>query len=716
MTDGTFPDRDRIDGRDKVRGVTAYAADVTLPELLHAMTVPATIAKGRVVAMATDAAMAVPGVVRVLTAGDFPAPPAAGGPPPPPTLNGTVAYRGEPVALVVAETLEAAIEGARLVRPDYEAEEFVVTIDGPGVVREPGQDTVAGDAEAALAGAATTITASYETPIQHHNPIELLSTTAIWSGGRLTIYEGSQSSDNLRNDIAAALGLDRAIVEVKSPSVGGSFGQKVGAQRHSPLVARAAILTGRPVKLVVPRGQVFHTAFFRPVSRHTIRLGANDAGRMFAARYEVEHLQSRTGRFDTGGYHHSPSRLYGIENYLGTGADYRVDTQAPGAMRGPHEHPACFAFESTVDELAYALGQDPVAFRRANDTAVDPIAGQPLSSRFLNECLAQGAERFGWSRRTPAPGSMAEPDGTQVGWGVASGAHPTLVTAAIATLRVGADGRTRFATSGHEMGQGMRTAIAAVLLRELDIDEAGLEIAIGDTSAAPQQVTAGGWGTASTVPVTLKAAESLRDRMTELLAGRTVAGNLHEQLAAIGSPSLSVEVSQVGPGQGADTLEELRAGGFTLVGPEYPEFTTMSYIAHFVEVRIEPRTRRIRVPRVVSVVDCGRVVSPRTAASQVRGGVVWGIGAALREETEVDPRFGGFLNADLADYVVPVNADVAEIDVRFIDQPDPLVNTIGAKTLGILSIVGVSAAIANAVYHATGKRLRKLPIRIDDLL
>lgn len=720
MSASPFPDRPRIDAFDKVRGTTEYAADVPLPGMLHAMTVPARIAKGTMTALSSEAALRVPGVVRVLTPNDFPPPPEPadedGPPPPPPTLINAIAYRGQPVALVVAETLEAAIEGAEAVRPAYEAAPFASMIDSEGASREPAEDTVAGDAPGAMAGAATTVEAVYVSPTQHHNPIELLATTAVWADGGLTIHECTQGASVTRAAVAGALRLDPTIIDVKSAYLGGGFGQKGTAQRQSALVARAAILTGRPVKLVMPRGQVFHVATYRPNSRHRIQLGADASGKMVAARYEALQEQSRFGVFPVADYHEATSRLYGIENYLGTAADIRLDRQNPGYMRAPHPQPACFAFESAVDELAHELGRDPVDLRLANDTRVDPRTGRPLSSRFLNECLTEGARRFGWSRRRPGTGSMTAPDGSQIGWGVACGSYPSMMTPAIATLRIGANGSTRYAVSGHEMGQGIRTAIAAVLLGGLDIDPGKLEIVIGDTTAAPQHLTAGSWGTAGAIPATAKAVERMRAAVAELLAGRAVAGDLHRQLATVRRPFLQIEVSEVGPGQDASALEALRQGGFAVAGPEYPSFTTMSYIAHFFEVRVEPGTRRIRVPRVVSIADCGRVISPRTAASQVRGGVVWALGAALREGTEIDPRYGGYLNSDLADYVVPVNADIGEVEVGFVDRPDPLANSMGLKGLGEVAMVGASAAIANAIFHATGKRLRELPIRVEHLL
>ena len=718
-----FADRARFDAHDKVLGRTAFTADVQLPGMLYAMSVPATIAKGKVTTLSTAEAMKVPGVVRVLTARDFgpPTPPPAGakGPaaaPAPPTILPEIGYRGAPIALVVAESIEAAIEGAEVVRASYApAPGFAALITSKGGVREPTETVKAGDAAKAMARALTTVDVEYESPAQHHNPIEMLSTTAVWAGGRLTIFEATQGAQMVKANVAKALAIDPAIIDVKSAYVGGGFGQKGAPQRQTALIARAAMLLGRPVKLVLPRGQIFHNATFRPLSRHRVKLGADAAGKMIAVQYDADHQQSRQGQFPPE-YHEAQTQMYGIADYLGTAANVRIDTQGPGYMRAPHPHPASFAFEGAVDELAYKLGRDPVAFRLAHDATVDPVTGKKLSSRFLHECLADGARRFGWDKRNPAPASTLLADGTQVGWGVGCGAYPSITSANIATLRIAADGTTRFAVSGHEMGQGIRTVLAAVLLRELDIDGDKLDIRIGDTTAVPQHMTAGSWGTASALPAAEAAAAKMKAAITELLAGRQAGGNLHRQLASVKRPYLDVEVTNLAPGQDPKALMGLRAAGYATAGPDYPTFTTFSYIAHFAEVHVEPRTRRVRVPRIVSVADCGRVVSPRTAESQVRGGVVWAIGSALREETEVDPRYGGWLNNDLADYVVPVNADIGEIEVGFIDRPDPLLNAIGAKGLGEVAMVGAAAAVANAVYHATGRRLRRMPIRIEHLL
>ena len=721
MPAAPYGDRARFDARDKVLGRTRFTADLPQATLLYAMPVPARVAKGRLTALSTEEAMRVPGVVRILTAADFPPPPPpkqGQGPsaaPPPPTIRREIGWRGEPVALVLADTLEAAIEGAEAVRATYAAEPFSSLITSAGAKRELAEGVEAGNAARAMTRAETTVEVEYEAPSQHHNPIEMLSTTAVWSGGRLTVYEATQGASVVKQKVCESLRLDPAQVDIISSYVGGGFGQKGAVQRQVAIVARAAMLTGRPVKLLMPRGQVFHNAPFRPRSRHRIKLGADAAGKMVAVEYDADHQQSRRGAFPPE-YHESPVQLYGIADYGGTAANVRIDTQAPGYMRAPHEHPACFAFEGAVDELAYKLGVDPVAFRLRHDTTTDPTNGKPLSSRYLHECIREGARRFGWDRRNPRPASTVLPDGTQVGWGVGCGAYPVMMMPNVAKLRIGADGTTRLAMGGQEMGQGIRTIIAAVLLRELDIDPTRLELVIGDTSVTPQSQTAGSWGTNSAAPIAAKIARQAKAQIAELLAGRTPSGNVHRQLAAVRRPFLDVEVSNIGPGQTSKALQDIRDSGYAIAGPHYPDFSSFSYSAHFAEVRVEPRTRRIRVPRVVSIADCGRVISPRTAASQVRGGVVWAIGSALFEETEVDPRYGGWLNNDIADYVMPVNADIGEIEVGFIDKPDPLTNTIGSKGLGEVAMSGASAAIANAIFHATGRRIRKMPIRIEDLL
>jgi xanthine dehydrogenase YagR molybdenum-binding subunit len=732
-THAPYPDVARVDARDKVRGATPYAADYRPQNLAHAMLATAPIGRGQLVSIDVGAARAVPGVRLVLTHTDMTGIKAdaylfAGGhafQSLQPMLDTAIAYRGQPIALVVADTLEAAIEGASLVRAEYTTEAFAVTLDAPGAeTRAQAElplpkplfsDKNVGDADAALARAAVTVDAEYLCPPQHQNPMELLATVAEWNGDSLVIHEGTQHANGIRQGLATALTLPADKIRVIAPFAGGGFGQKNSMQAHTVLVAVAARRLGRPVKLVVPRGQIYHDASFRPASRHRVRLGADPSGRILAAVHETDQQTSRHDLFPSL-YADTSSRLHGIPNFRSRERLVRTDVQTPGFMRGPWEHAAAFAFESAVDELASALGRDPVELRLDNEPSNDVVTGKPFSSRHLAECLRRGAALFGWSRRSGAARSMREADGTQIGWGVASGAYPASTTPAIARLRCSDDGTISIAVGVQEMGQGARNAVAAIVAEVLGVAASDVTTLLGDTAGPPSHLTAGSWGTATAAPAARQAALDMADALRRLAPEVGHASTPAQVLRAAGRPYLEVEVRHRAPGQPEAIFDRVADGLLAFVGPEYPEFVSFSYIAHFVEVRVEPNTARVRVSRVVSVADCGRVVSPRTARSQVYGGVVWGIGAALREASEVDARYGGFLNADIAEYLIPVNADVQDIQVELIDEPDLLLNDAGVKGLGEVAIVGVAAAVANAVFHATGRRVRHLPIRIEDLL
>ena len=723
----------RVDARDKVLGMPIYAADRSGPDIAYAMTTPATIALGRITRIHTEAARAVPGVRLVLTHED--APPVAspgfiggggfGHQSVQPLAGPDITYRGQTIGLVVADTLEAAIEAASLIVAEYEPRSPSVTLDAPGgetvrvedVIPVPAYaDMVLGDADAAFAASAVQIDATYDSPAQHQNPMEMIATVAEWKGDTLVIHEGTQNVAAYQNGVAAQLGIDPAAVEVVSPYIGGGFGQKGALQSHTALVAYAARQVGQPVKLVIPRDQLFHSASFRPASRHHIQLGGDRSGRILTGTHEVDQQTSRPDDFPLT-YTSSTASQYPWEQYRGTMRLTRLDTQTPGFMRAPPEAPALFALESAVDEFAYAVGMDPITVRQANDTMMQTVAGLPLTSRFALDCLRRGAELFGWSGRSMAPGSMVADDGSLIGWGMALGSYPVLTMPGVARLRLSADGRVRVAVTGHEMGQGIRSAIAAQVAGTLSVPAGQIEIVVGETrGAVPQHNTAGSWGTATAIPAVRQALDDLLAEVARIDLDPGANRSPHAVLAAAGRDVIEVEGRHLAPGQEPDAFEKAAAGQNVMAGPIYPEFASFSYIAHFVEVRVEPSTHRVRVPRVVSVADCGRVMNRKTAESQVRGGVVWGIGQALRERSEVDPRYGGFLNAELAEYIVPVNADIGEITVDFIDEPDPLINRDGVKGLGEVVMAGVAPAIANAIFHATGRRHRSLPIRIEDML
>ncbi|MBY5775021.1 xanthine dehydrogenase family protein molybdopterin-binding subunit [Rhizobium leguminosarum] len=699
-----FSDIARVDARDKVLGRAQYGADVKLPGMLYAMIVPAGIAKGKVTLLDTKAAKTVEGVVHILGVGDFP------------TLRAEISFRGQPVAVVVAESIEAAVEGAEAVSATYEEAPYVSMMTSPNAQRVEAEGFSVGNVDDVFQTAAHVVEGTFETPTQHHAAMELFGTVASWSEGRLTVYEGCQNLEAVKVALMKAFELAPDQLVIKSEQVGGGFGQKSLPKLQTPLVAHAARVTRRPVKLVMPRGQLFHIANYRPCTVQTMRLAASAEGRLQGIVHDAVQENIAEGHFRSNSYHEDISRMYAIGNLRATAGDVHIDRQMPRHTRGTHPFPAGFALESLIDEMAYKLGKDPVELRLEHEAKTDIIANQPLSPHFLNECLREGARRFGWERRIPEPGSMRLADGTVVGYGVACGNFGAAMSASEATLRVWADGTTRLTSTGHEMGQGILTAVANVVIQGLDIDPDRLEILMGDTSVGPQVATVGERGTASCVPATLKAVDALRARFAELAGDNPPAGNLHQQLARLKRPYIEVKVAELAPGQDASAIEAYRTGGRAGAGPDYPGFTSMSYIAQFVEIHIDPNTRRIRMPRVVSIADIGRVVSPRTARGQMYGGVVWGFSTALREKSEVDPRYAGYLNDDLAEYVLAVNADIGDVDVSLIDKPDANINSVGVKGMGELVMLGTAPAIANAIYHATGKRVRKLPIRIEDLI
>ncbi|MFH9401062.1 xanthine dehydrogenase family protein molybdopterin-binding subunit [Streptomyces sp. NPDC017638] len=720
----------RVDAYDKVTGRARYTADLTRPGLLHAALSTATAGRGRVVEVDASAARAVPGVRLVLTRLDgdevrSPGYPAGDGgygfQSLQPLLDDRVAYRGQPLALVVADTPAAAAEAAGLVRAGYATEPVAVTLDAAGAetvaqaeaLPQPRfADVSTGDAEAVFARSPVRVDAVFDFAPQHHVPMELPASLAEWRGDRLIVHESTQNTGAVRHGLARQLGIEPSRIDVVSPHVGGSFGQKTWLPSHLAPLAVAARRLGRPVRFVMSRSQTFHAMTFRPASRHRLRVGADRSGRLTAVVHEARQQTSRHDLFPAD-FLTVTSRLYGVRHFRGIQRLTRTDVQTPGFMRAPFEHVAVFALETAVDEIACATGRDPVALRLANDTATDPVTGLPFSSRHLAACLRRGAARFGWAARSARPGSMRAADGSLVGWGVAAGAYRASMAPAVARLTADAGGRVTVDVTGHEMGQGLRTAVTRAVADGLGVPADRVRAVLGDTRGVPQHLTAGSWGTATALTAVHAALRALRARLGAPERGPL---DVAAAVSATGRSVVEAEARTRAPGQSTEADERMRAGASAPAGPGYPGFSAFSFAAHFAEVRVEAATGRVRVPRVVSVVDCGRVASPVTAAGQVRGGVVWGVGAALREGNAPDPGFGGFVHTDLAEYVVPVSADIGRIDVDFVDEPDFRLNAPGVKGLGEVAFVGVAAALGNAVHHATGRRLRRLPIRREDLL
>jgi xanthine dehydrogenase YagR molybdenum-binding subunit len=713
--------------------------------------VAATVGKARITAIDTRAAERVKGVLAIITYSsmdrlqkvEFSF---AGGQAIQshlPMQGPEVRYRGECIALTVAETTEAAYEAASLVLATYEEQPFEVEMNAGGgteVLQARATayfpDFVKGDPVPLIDAAPISVDAVYYSAAQHHNPMEMLSTVAEWHDGSLVVHEGTQAAQAMKMGLAIALGLPDDKVRVISPYIGGAFGQRGAISPHTILAAVAARRVGRPLKLTVPRAQIFHATSFRAATEHHIRIGAGRDGRFVGGLHLV---RSQTSRFDLMPYtgEETTSRVYGWPTFRGATTLVQLDTQTPGFMRAPMEMASFFALESAVDELAEKLAMDPVELRILNDAKNDPISGKPFSSRNLVRCLQLGAERFGWSRRNPAPRSMQTDNGALVGWGVAAGAYPAYITPAIARIRMHADGKVDLSVGAHEMGQGIRSAIAAVAADELGVPPGRLRILIGDTIVPPQHVTSGATGAATvSIPIS-KASLRLRHALAELavkggraaFAGadpavtRLRGGRLHlpsgesasvaDILVAARVPHVDGIANSTAPGMSDGAFNQAALGKVAFSGPEFPTHVSFSYIAHFVEVQIDPLLPRARVTRMLSVADCGRVLSRRTAESQLLGGLVWGIGSALTEASEVDARFGGFLNNNIAEYQIPANADVRSLEVELLDAPDLVFSEIGAKGVGEVACVGAAAAIANAIYHATRKRVRNLPVRIE---
>ena len=740
--------RDRVDGRLKVMGTATYPIDVTLPGMAHAVLVQSTATSGRIRHIAVDAAERAPGVLAVITHVNAPAlargPMTPSGPSPlPPLQSDVVLYYGQHVAMVVAETREQAQAAAALIETTYERGTPVLSYDDPRASRVSHPwtpDYVRGDVPRALAAADVQVHGTYTTAENTNNPIGLFATVAVWNGDALTVHDTTQWPHGVRDSLAVAFGVDPAGVRVLVPFVGGAFGAGLRVWPHVPLAALAARITKRPVKLVLTRAQMFTSVGHRPNTIQRLSLGASRDGRLTA----IEHIStSSIGMSDeliniiTNG----TLDAYACPNVSTRATQIRQSIPTPGWMRAPGEAEGSFALESAVDELSYALGIDPIELRVKNHAHVHPESGLPWSSNALMDCYRRGAERFGWSERNPKPRSMRK-GGQLVGYGMARAALVAYQPPCKAIASIRRDG-TAFVRSGAtDIGCGPYTVMTMLAADCLGVPIERVRFGLGD-SAMPKAPQEGGSGLTGALGNAVQAVcvDLVRafvnrvsgDEASALkgcrLEGITVRdGGIQitddparfETYAAIltrhGLDEITIEAEGAPPGETSSTTMIARAGRFV-------PFTAPStgarahaggYAAHFVEVHVDPDLGTIRVARVVSAVDGGRILNPKTARSQIIGGIAGGIGMALLEET-VSDRTGRPVNTSLADYVVAVNADVREVDVLFVGEPDSM-TPLGTKGVGELAIVGMAAAIANAVHHATGTRVRSLPISIEKVL
>ncbi|MEU2308121.1 xanthine dehydrogenase family protein molybdopterin-binding subunit [Streptomyces misionensis] len=682
---------ERLEGRQKVTGAARYAAEHPLSGRAHAWPVPAAVARGRVTAVDTSAARAEPGVLAVLTPGDAPrlAQPEDG------ILavlqDPNVPHRGWCVALVVADTLETARAAARLVRVEYDAEpaDITLTMDHPDRYEpeeanagQPGR-VEHGDPEGAFAAAGTGVDVVYRVPPLHNHPMEPHATTARWDDDRLTVYTSTQGGTTARSVLAQLFELPEDRVTVVSEHVGGGFGSKGTPRPDLVLAAMAALRAGRPVTLAYPRRYLPTVVGHRAPTLHRLRLAADPDGRLTALLHEVTTHTSRVKEFVEQAA--VPSRvMYATPNLLTVHRAVALDVPSPSWMRAPGEAPGMYALESAMDELAGALGMDPVQLRLRNEPEHEPGTGRPFSSRHLVQCLREGARRFGWEERDPRPRARREGPWL-LGTGVAAATYPASAGPATAAARALPDGTFVVRINATDIGTGARTVLAQVAADALGtaLERVRIEIGHSDLPAAP--LAGGSMGTASW-------GWAVHDACADLAA----------RLAAHTGPL---------PAEGI----EARADTAGRADAEVP-YARHAFGAHFAEVAVDTVTGEVRVRRLLGVFAAGHILNARTARSQFTGAMIMGLGMALTEHSTLDPAFGDFTESDLASYHVPANADVPAVEAHWIDEDDTHLNPMGSKGIGEIGIVGTAAAIGNAVHHATGVRCRELPLTPDRIL
>jgi xanthine dehydrogenase YagR molybdenum-binding subunit len=740
----------RYDARLKVTGEARYPADTPVGNPSYAALVTSPIAKGRIEKLDLDEARAVRGVLEILTYENTselkPAKFGAGSSTSIQDLGPEIQHAGQIIAVVVADTLEGANEAAAAVKVTYSEQKPSAGFGAEGLreadaTKESEQHKElpqAGDAEAAISAADMVLDAEYGTPTQHHNPIQLFSTTCEWTGDQLTVYEPSQFVYGLKNGVATRLGIAPENVRVVSHFVGGAFGSKGVMTPRTAMVALAAKRLNRPVKLVATRAQGFTISTYRAETRHHIRLGAGRDGKLVGYAHEGWEISSRPDPYVVAGVEDT-AQLYAFGAVSTKVNIVHADRNTPGFMRSPPVVPYIYALESAMDEMAIKLNIDPVEFRRINDTSVSPIKNKPYSSRSLMQCYDQAASAFGWAKRNPRPGAMRDGDWL-IGWGCATAFYPTHIGPAASRVRLTPKGEAHVQIAAHEIGNGVYTVLAQMAAERLGVDLNSVTVEVGDSQLPPAPVAGGSNTTASACNAVMKTCDAIRAKLFHAavtandgpLAGHNIneltlkdgkisardgaSEDLGDVFKRLGVSTVEEYSEFVPKGLKPDAVSDLFAGKLTMTGGSEGEKVMYASGAEFVEVRVHALTREIRVPRIVGAFAAGRLMNTRTVHSQLMGGMIWGIGSALHEATEIDVQRARYVTDNLADYSVPVNADIQEVEVILVSETDSDVNPAGIKGLGELANVGTAAAIANAVYHATGVRIRQLPIRIENLL
>ncbi|WP_033413915.1 xanthine dehydrogenase family protein molybdopterin-binding subunit [Actinomycetospora chiangmaiensis] len=689
--------RRRTEGPAKVTGTARYAAEYAVARPLHLHPILATVPRGRVTAIHTTAAEALDGVVAVLTTRDAEALADTADREFAVLQDDEIGFRGQYVAAVLADTSETARHGADLVRVTYDEDPFRARLDpDSGELYAPDSvnpafatDSVIGDVSSALRDAPVTVDATYRTAMTHNNPMEPHASIVVWepagTGGRFTIFDSTQGVSATRRNVATVFGLDPGDVDVISPHVGGGFGSKGNMHANVVLACLAARrVPGRPVTYALTRQQMFSLVGYRTPTVQHVRLGASPDGRLTGLVHDVVEQTSRIKEFaeQTATYSRS---VYAAPHRRTTHRLDPLDVPVPSWMRAPGECPGSFAAEVAMDELATACGLDPVELRIRNEPDADPESGKPFSSRHLVECLRRGVERFGWSRRDPTPRARLV-DGWWTGTGVAAAAYPAnRAPGSGATVRfhapaAGGEEHWDVEIAAADIGTGARTVLGQIAADALDVDVDTVEVTVGDTAVPAATVAGGSSGTTNWGTAVVDAAQRFREKF------------------------------------GADPSDGDEADGTTPETDAAEHYAMSAFGAHFVEVAVHADTGEIRVPRMLGVFAAGRILNPTTARSQLLGGMTMGLSMALHEDSVMDPRSGHVVNHDLANYHIASCADVGEIDVEWIDEVDPHVNPMGSKGIGEIGIVGAAAAVANAAHHATGVRVRSVPITVDAFL
>ena len=693
----------RIDGILKVTGTANYSLDFPVKNVAHGFIVKSTIASGMISDMDTTFAEKSPGVIAVIThknalkLAPYDSMRAATGI----LQSPNVTFYGQHIGVVVAETYEQARYAARLVKVKYQPSDSKIDFEkdiAAAVKMGNRNDALRGDFDSAFDGAERKVDVTYDTPVEHHNPMEPHAAIAVWDGDNLTLYSATQVVSSVQNGMARAFGLKSANVRVISPHVGGGFGSKGGAWANVPLAAMAAKIVNRPVKLGLTRQNMFNSVGLRQRNKQRVRIAATAAGKLTALAHDTTTQCATTSEFaePCGSL---AGMMYDVPN---SRISYRVAPMniiSPTFQRAPGESTGSFALESAMDEMAYALKVDPIEFRLKNISMTDPSNGKPFSSRATAEALKRGAELIGWKSRKLEPRQIRNGE-YLIGYGVAAGAYPSRqapTSASVKLTRSGSDVTATVELAASDIGTGSHTIIAQVAAEELGLPLSNIAVKIGDSTLPPAAGSVGSIGAASFSNAVSEAciqvknelqAKSNRQWFKEpTIAELMEAANLNEYQTRV------------------DTKPS---------GDE--KYSCHAFNANFAEVWVNESTGMVRVPRHVAVTGGGKILNAKTARSQIVGGVVWGIGMALTEHSVMDPRYGNFITRTFADYHVPVNLDVGKIDVVFIPEEDKYVNKLGVKGIGEVGIVGVAGAIANAVFNATGKRVRDLPITPDKLL